>query len=493
MKIGIGITTRNRKDVFDKTFWDMMNFSPLEAKFAVVDDASEIPLVKDDYFPFGSQHEMFRFETNVGIAAAKNKCFELLDDCDQIFLLDDDTYPISHYWWKPYIESPEPHLMYIFKQYPPSYKGPQLNDTVKLYEDDKIIAYSHPRGCMLYFDRKCLELVGGMDTIFGKACHEHPDLSNRIYNAGLTRFRYMDVPGSEKLFYSGDEHKTVQTTWTGKLRATQIQNNAPIYEKRYSQKIFFPYKKGQIQEVVFSVAPKRNEVLTCYFTGVPDPQGVKREVTQVGQWEELIRPLWSSIKENGPEKYKGITVFHDFLPFDGRSTWKVKATINPYWQRWVTYREYLIKNRYHLGFVWCVDATDVEMLRDPFPHMGRGTLFVGDEPGNIGGNVWLTRHHKHPMLQHFFRNNRSPILNAGLVGGDVETMIEFTGHMIDIYQQCEHHAQIKGWPNAGMTDMGAMNYVVYTYFKGRFSHGKHVNTVFKGYEADNGVSWWRHK
>jgi glycosyltransferase involved in cell wall biosynthesis len=485
MKIGIGITTRNRKDVFDKTFWDMMNFSPLEAKFAVVDDASETPLIKGDYFPYGSQHEMYRFDTNVGIAAAKNKCFELLDDCDHIFLLDDDTYAISHNWWKPYVESPEPHLMYIFKQYPPSYKGPQLNDTVKLYEDDKIIAYTHPRGCMLYFDRKCLELVGGMDTIFGKACHEHPDLSNRIYNAGLTRFRFMDVPGSDKLFYSGDEHKTVQTTWTGRDRLNQIQRNTPIYEKRYSQKIFFPYKEGQKPSFNITTGLKRNEVLTCYFTGVPDPQGVKRE-GNILECEKLTHTVFK-------RAHISVSIFNDFMPCDTHEFRHSIATINPYWQRWVTYREYLIKNRDRLGFVWCVDATDVEMLRDPFPHMGRGTLFVGDEPGNIGGNIWLTKHHKHPMLQHFFRNNRSTLLNAGLVGGDVETMIEFTGHMIDVYQQCEHHAQIKGWPNAGMTDMGALNYVVYTHFKGRFSHGKHVNTKFKGYEADNGVSWYRHK
>lgn len=488
MKIGIGITTRNRNEVFDKTFWEMMNFSPREAKFAVVDDASEIPIIESDYFPYRSGHEMYRFETNVGIAASKNKCFELLDDCDHIFLFDDDTYPTSHGWWKPYVESQEPHLMYIFSDYPESYKGHKLNDTIRLYQDENIVAYTHPRGCMLYYHRSCLSLVGGMDTAYGKWGYDHVNLSDRIYNNGLTRFKYMDVPDSGKLFYSGDEHRAVKSTVWGKERVALIERNKRIYEANVNSCAFIPYKEGQKPQPVYTdflpKGPKRNEVLTCYFTGVPDPQGVKREVES-----SVFLPLLNSLIRH----HLVPIIFHDCFPYGMGNMPKVSATINPYWQRWVTYREYLIKNRDHLGFVWCVDATDVEMLRDPFPHMEHGKLYVGDEPGNIGANVWLTRHHKHPQLQHFFRNNFKPLLNAGLVGGDVETMIEFTGHMIDVYQRCEHDHQIKGWPNSGMTDMGALNYVVYTHFKGRFSHGKHVNTVFKGYEADNGISKWRHK
>lgn len=485
-KIGIGISTRNRHDTLAECLKNIYKYLPPNAKVVVVDDASDKPVENAD----------FRFNVNVGVAATKNKIFHLLEDCEHIFTYDDDCWPIADNWWLPYINSGQPHLMRIFQDFP---KGPKLHDTIKVYEDDRIVAYSHPRGCMLYYHRSCLELVGGMDSVFGLVCHEHPDLSNRIYNAGLTMFRFMDVKNSHELIYSLDEHRAIQTTWNGKLRADQIKKNTPIYESRYSQKIFFPYKEGQIQEVVFSVAHKRNEVLTCYFTGVPDPQGVPRQ-TDMMQVLIQLSPLVSTCINHGNE----VMFFHDhegtkagcYERDTEKGRWylnKATATINPYWQRWVTYREYLIKNRNHLGFVWCVDATDVEMLRDPFPHMEYGKLYVGDEPGNIGGNVWLTRHHKHPQLQHFFRNNFKPLLNAGLVGGDVETMIEFTGLMIDIYQRCEHDAQIKGWPNSGMTDMGALNYVVYTHFKGRFSHGKHVNTVFKGYEADNGLSFWRHK
>lgn len=491
MKIGIGITVHNRHEVFGKTWSEILKYAPSEAIIAVVDDASDHPLVLPSYAK-NNEVRFVGFEKNGGIAAAKNKCFELLDNCDHIFLFDDDTYPTSPDWWKPYVESPEPHLMYIFQDFP---KGPKVHDTIKLYQDEHIVAFSHPRGCMLYYDRECLELVGGMDTVYGKWGYEHGNLSDRIYNNGLTRFRYMDVPDSGKLFYSGDEHRTVKSTVWGKDRVAQIERNKRIYEANVNSTAFIPYKEGQKQAVHFPHSFPRDEVLTCYFTGVPDPQRVGLIGGLSSSGEAIytaLSPLYLSTNGN-----VNTVFFHDTPNFLAWGRWDIRdlepIKINPYWQRWVTYREYLITHRHYLGFVWCVDATDVEMLRDPFPHMEHGKLYVGDEPGNIGGNVWLTRHHKHPMLQAFFRNNRSTILNAGLVGGDVETMIEFTGHMIDMYQRCEHDAQIKGWPNSGMTDMGALNYVVYTHFKGRFSHGKHVNTVFKGYEADNGISWWKHK
>lgn len=503
MKIGIGITTHNRNDILLRSFDHICRYAPKGAKIAVVDDASVVPVslsLYENTMAFADHVPIYRFNDNVGIAAAKNKCFELLDDCDHIFLFDDDFYPVAPGWWKPYVQSPEPHLMYIFQDFP---KGPKLHDTIKIYEDEKIVSYSHPRGCMMYFHRSCLELVGGMDTVYGKWGYEHPNLSDRIYNNGLTRFRYMDVPDSGKLFYSGDEHRTVKSTVWGKDRVAQIERNKRIYEANVNSTAFIPYRTGQLRQSKKLTAlgkliddiKKFNEILTCYFTGVPDPQrvGLTGGLSSAGEAiYTALSPLYLST--NG----KVNTVFfHDTPNFLAWGRWDIRdlepIKINPYWQRWVTYREYLIKNRDHLGFVWCVDATDVEMLRDPFPHMEHGKLYVGDEPGNIGGNVWLTRHHKHPMLQAFFRNNFKPLLNAGLVGGDVETMIEFTGHMIDVYQRCEHDAQIKGWPNSGMTDMGALNFVVYTHFKGRFSHGKHVNTQFKGYEADNGVSFWRHK
>jgi hypothetical protein len=462
--------------VFKKTLDMICRYATEGVKLAIVDDGSDIPVEEADY----------RFDTNVGIARAKNKCFELLDDCEHIFLFDDDCYPVTFGWWKPYIESGEPHLMYIFKDFA---DGKKLNDNIVLYEDGKLRAWSHPRGVMCYFRRECLEQVGGMDPIYGRWGWEHPDLSDRIFNAGLTKFRYADVVGSDKLFYSADEHRTVKSTVWGADRAKQIRRNKELYEARKGSTEYIPYRQ------------KENIVLTSYFTEQPDPQrGMKWEYDS-----SVVVPLLTStagivpvviLYDAKPGTHNKAGGYLDDYDRNDRPDYvrrhRVTTCINPYSQRWISYYEYLVANRHKIDKVFCVDATDVEMLKDPFPHMEPGKLYTGDEPGQIGCE-WMTRHHKSPVLQAFFKSyGKKQIVNAGLLGGDVDTVIEFCKAMMDFYFEAESDSFHKKQPNAGMTDMGAFNYIVYTRFADRMQHGEMVNTRFKANERNN-ISWFKHK
>jgi hypothetical protein len=131
------------------------------------------------------------------------------------------------------------------------------------------------------------------------------------------------------------------------------------------------------------------------------------------------------------------------------------------------------------------------MLQNPFPHMALGRLYTGDEPGFVW-NPWLLNHHKNPRLQQFFRRYAAaPLLNAGLLGGSVDVVIEFCGHMIRVYGEMmtdESHGRY----GPGLTDMGVFNYVARTFFGSRVVHGKMVNTTFKANER-NTVSWFKHK
>ena len=78
--IGIAITTHNRRDTALQTFDKWTSMLPDGAIIIVVDDASDEPYPNADY----------RFDLNVGIAKAKNKCIELLIErgCDELFLAD---------------------------------------------------------------------------------------------------------------------------------------------------------------------------------------------------------------------------------------------------------------------------------------------------------------------------------------------------------------------------------------------------------------------
>lgn len=232
MKIAVCITTKDRPEVFDKTYSMVTKYLPSNAKRFIVDDGSHEPIIKTGV-------RGHRFEKSVGIPRAKNKCLQLAYEwgADHIFLFDDDCYPIAEDWWSPYVESREPHLMYIFTGF-----GNQTKGIKELYRDDKIVAYDHLRGCMLYADRRVLDVVGGMDTDFTNGMYEHSDWTNRIHNAGLTTFRVMDVPNSSRLIYSMDEHQEVVSTFTPAERLLMIRKNKPMKIKKSHSKDYKEFR-----------------------------------------------------------------------------------------------------------------------------------------------------------------------------------------------------------------------------------------------------------
>jgi len=211
-KIGIGITTTPNRNILDLRRWDEL--LPQDCDFIVYEDA--------DY---------------KGVAHAKNQLLAQLDHCDHIFLFDDDCYPIAKNWWLPYVEHPEPHLMYQFKlpDKPPT-------DMKVLYEDDQTVSYSHTRGAMIYIEKIVLDTIGGFDETYGLYGFEHPDFTNRIHNAGLTTFRSMDVPNSSELLYCLDQDSNVQSSLSKAERNLSIMRNFRYYKANMKSNQYKPYK-----------------------------------------------------------------------------------------------------------------------------------------------------------------------------------------------------------------------------------------------------------
>lgn len=486
-KIGIGLTTHNRIETFRNTIQYIIKYAPEGCRICVVDDASVVPA--DETAPFdGIQY--FRFDTNVGIARAKNKALELLYNagCEHFFLFDDDTYALVDNWWKPYVESREPHLMYIFESFA---NAPGPNDMIKIYEDNEISAYSHVRGCMLYYKRVVLDTVGGMDTVYGKWGNEHGDLSNRIYSAGLTRFRYMDVANSKGLFYAADEqeHGKFVSTVPGAQRIDLLNKTKAIYDLQYNVGEYREFRSEMKQES--ARINKLPLLLTSYFTTLPDTQrgGQKWDFEPV-----ILTPYLASIEQVAGESVRTV-VLNDVVEREsfcpGQWWERVSVSVNPYFQRWMSYYEYLIRNRSGISWVFMTDCTDVELLRMPNPE--RGKVYVGDEPDMIGNSQWLKNHHKDPELQQFFISHRNmQMVNAGILGGYIEDVLPFIRAIIDTYTRMMHNQRRKKTPGPGITDMGIFNYVAYTQFRQVMIHGPQVNTRFKANERNN-IAMFKHK
>lgn len=449
MKIGIGYTVHNRPKIALKALQELAKFMPPDAKLVVIDDASTEPFPK----------ATFRFEQNMGIAHAKNRCLALLDDCEHIFLFDEDTWPKADHWWVPYIENKEPHLMFTFDRL----KDGRQNGNKIVLSKNGLVSYSNPCGCMLYLERRVLDVVGGMDINFGKYAWEHVSWSRRIYNAGLTSAPFLDIPNSLDLFHSMDWAGEVVSSVT-ENRAILIRQSTNYYRTQMKSKAYCPYK------------PMLNFLLTAQITTLLDTQrGIKWEF-----YPDAGKDLFDSL--NGSCIIKNFT---DHLWYEhrhsGNSDWHYAKPQhdNPYFAVWFIYRDYLRNIDPHC-MVWITDLTDVKMLRDPFPHMKRNTLYVGDEAGQNTGNLWLRRHHPHAKFYRLFKA-RLPLLNAGLLGGTVGIVLEF----------CERICELAGLENQH-TEMAAFNQVAYEFFKNRMYHGPQVNTIFKAW-ADNGQAWFQHK
>jgi hypothetical protein len=170
--IGIGVTTYKRPAVF-KLWWSQL-IRPVNSFVA---------------------HHIDTF--GKGIAYAKNQCLEKLQDCEHIFLFDDDCFPIQENWWEPYIEAAKKggnnHLLYLTD------RNTDLKQTA--ITNDGIVVYDKPLGCMMYMTRKAVQTVGAFDVRFKKYGYEHINYSQRIFQAGLNPSGpYLGIPDPQPIY-----------------------------------------------------------------------------------------------------------------------------------------------------------------------------------------------------------------------------------------------------------------------------------------------------
>jgi len=450
MTIAVSIITHNRYEIFKKSYTEIKKRLPKNALLIVIDDGSTIPVTEAD----------FRFEKSQGIAAAKNKAFELSQGYDYHFAFDDDIFPLVDDWHLPYINSGENHLCFTFTKF----SNGQPNGRKQIGEYKDLNVFYEPCGCMNFYTKACFDKVGGMDVGYGKWSYEHVSHSMRIHNAGLTPHPFMDVKNSLDLFYSYDWDQTTKRSVDVKLRNKLAWINKKKYFKEKNESNYISFMQ------------KENILLTCYFTGVSDPQRGEAWKADISQVDELINSL-QGVK---------LVILHDCFDFDeyrGAKLVRVETSRNPYFQRWFSYMEF-IESCDNLDKVFCIDATDVQLQLYPFDDMEKSRIYVGDEESTID-NVWLKRHHNVSVFKDFYRVYRKrKLLNAGIVGGHKDIVIRFLKDLTSFYNK--HDGVL------GDTDMAALNYILHTVYPNTVTHGTIVNTVFKAFEQ-NEISWFRHK
>lgn len=467
-RIGIAITTHQRADVLKRALEQHMMHLPAGALVVVVDDGSKPAAVVPD----GVQ--LLRHESSLGIVASKNASLNALMDagCEHLFLWDDDVWPIADNWHLPYIESPEPHLAYQFLDLAGRNK---LNDMAVLYRDDKHVAYTGQRGVMLYYHRSAIEKVGGFDPVYGRGMYEHPDLALRIYNAGLSTWAFADVAGSEKLIHSMDEYEEVARSIPRPERESLAKANALIYSARrdsgYSG--FAPYRR------------QHDVVITSLLTNAPDPQRkvkMAADATLLQAWASSIRGAKAVVLADELTTAPEGAALEPVPPL----------SMSPYFARWLHVYQHL-RAHPEYRFVWCTDGTDVEMLREPWAEMEPSKIYVGSEHKTYA-EEWMKANHHGKAYSDFIEQHRhDPLLNAGLLGGSREDVMEFAHRIIRQHYLIESHRfwKMETAP-ATLVDMGAFG-VAAKSFGVRIVTGPKVHTIFKTDGFGKETAWWKHK
>lgn len=466
-RIGITISTQNRHDILARTLAKIIEHTP-GAQIVVVDDGSDTPV----NVPKGVH--LIRHRTPKGIAAAKNAGIAALMDagCQHLFLFDDDAYPIKDNWAQTYIDNPEPHLMRIF----PDLSGDRkLGDIQCLYDDGQTLAYTGPRGVMLYATRPVIETVGGMDLVYGRWGWEHGDWSNRIYHAGLTSFRFADVAHGDELIHSLDEHEQVTRAVTPEERTELATKNAKIHNHR--MRTWY--------QAYCPPAPRR-VAITSLLTHTLDPQ----RGTHMDGGLASIKTWAESIQDAEPVVF----VDHEVETLDGVTVIRVPATeTNPYFRRWLLAYQYLRDNT-DITQAWVTDGTDVVMLRPPWAQMLPGQVYVGSEPKTLDDH-WMVTNHQSPTYQEFLAtHHHKTMLNAGLLGGDRADIADYAHKITRFFFDLEAE---RFWGNDNSNpetgDMAAFNMVGYQHFNPKIVTGPQVHTVFKTDGLGEEYAWFQHR
>lgn len=156
-----------------------------------------------------------------GVAATKNRGIAALMDAgvDHLFLADDDVWPVTRNWWKPYVDSDQPHLMHCWGK------------SRFVADDGQHTQWSWPRGVLLYAERHVVNVVGGMRVEFGRWGGEHVEWSRRIHSCGFTRWKFADVAAARRgVWHAEDYERSVPSTVGAKDRAASADHRHALYD-----------------------------------------------------------------------------------------------------------------------------------------------------------------------------------------------------------------------------------------------------------------------
>lgn len=240
-----------------------------------------------------------------------------------------------------------------------------------------------------------------------------------------------------------------------------------------------------------------NTILTTYFTTSVDPQ---RPMTWPSNDFSIIKEFYNSVV-----KHKlNCVILHDNCStefIEQYSTDKIKfvkvdeVKLNMVDYRWKLYHN-LLEEMPEVKNVYCLDISDVIILKNPFKSMKKDMVYIGNEECINRDNWWMMERYKsinHTEVTGYVNELiDKQVLNCGILGGNRETILDVTEKMSTILEQAN--------VTKTTVDMVVANAVVYKHYGDKIISGLPLNTKYRGGAfafngEDNGAdkAWIQHK
>lgn len=202
ISIGIGVITYNRLQSLKRLLESIKRYTYSPYDLWVADagstDGTLEWLHKNNYqFISGPQ---------VGVSWNKNRALRMLQNCDYIFLFEDDIEIIRSEWEKIYIKAIKltgiQHFNYFAVKR--DKKGPRKPDK---FDDITIEYYKELQAPVQVFTKKVIAALGGFSYRYKEGPGGHVDYTERIIKAGFTTAspNYASVLEADKCFKYHEE------------------------------------------------------------------------------------------------------------------------------------------------------------------------------------------------------------------------------------------------------------------------------------------------
>lgn len=236
-KIGIGLCTYNRPDKALQT---------AKAIKETTQDANLICSIDGGYFSKYNIEEFTKlgYEVvigeNQGVVRNKNRIINYLQNCDYVFVIEDDLTPVKFGWVEKYIEALRctgyDHFNFIHELA----KSTKLKE--KRYSDSITIGYYKDLGgALMVMTNKCLHQVGLLDPEYKFYGHGHTDYTRRCQQAKL----YASSEEGHPHVMCIDEYLKLDLSIPSATESTARHNYIRINGMRFSKgspKIYIPVK-----------------------------------------------------------------------------------------------------------------------------------------------------------------------------------------------------------------------------------------------------------